>query len=250
MKPILQLSITGQNVLAATIAECCARHFGVIRKPLEGCDIMWACYDTPIVGGRPQADKVLQWVADDINALIAENVSKPWPLVLISSQMPVGTIAKFETGFPGWSFACSPENIRVKTAVADFENQARVIIGRRDQRHDQLLADLFAPFTKRPIFTDPETAEMAKHVLNTYLGMSIAFANEMARLCKAAGADDKVVTEALRSDRRISPNAPLLAGGPFATGHLERDIYVLNELAKQHGISVPIIEHILESNSK
>jgi UDPglucose 6-dehydrogenase len=86
--------------------------------------------------------------------------------------------------------------------------------------------------------------------LNTYLGMSIAYANEMARLCKVVGADSVVVTEALRSDARVSPKAPLLAGGPFNSGHLERDIYVLNELAKNHGVSVPIIENIMRSNNE
>lgn len=243
------LSIVGQDVLAKTTRECCSRYFQVTQIPVANCDILWSAYDVPLEGGRANYDKVLQWLADDINAIIAERPDGKHPLVLISSQMPVGTVARFEKGFPGWAFAYSPENIRVKTAVVDFSQQARVIVGRRDSEHDQLLADLFAPFTQRLIFTDPETAEMSKHVLNTYLGMNIAFANEMAKLCKVLGADDKVVTEALRSDARVSPKAPLLAGGPFATGHLERDIHLLSELAKLFSIDVPLISHIMQSNS-
>ncbi len=244
------LSIVGQDTLAAATRECCMRHFSVTKIPISDCDILWACYDVPLDHAQAQYDQVLQWISDNINAIIAKNPTGPWPLVLISSQMAVGTVARFEKGFPGWSFAYSPENIRVKSAVTDFENQARVLVGRRNPKHDQLLVDLFAPFTKRLIFTDPETAEMSKHVLNTYLGMSIAYANEMAKLCKVVGADDMVVTEALRSDSRVSLKAPLLAGGPFNSGHLERDIFVLNELAKKHDVSVPIIENIMRSNSQ
>lgn len=247
---MLSLSIVGQDTLAKATRECCSRHFNVTQIPVCECRLLWVCYDVPLEEqGQANYDKVLQWIADDINAIIAEKpAGRQPPLVLISSQLPVGTVAKFEKGFPGWAFAYQPENIRVATAVADFESQARVIIGRRDPKNDQLLADLFAPFTKRVIFTDPETAEMTKHVLNTYLGMSIAFANEMAMLCKAVGADPDTITEALRSDARVSPKAPLKAGGPFGGGHLARDIRVLNELAYQHRLAIPLISHIAESN--
>ncbi len=244
------LSIVGHDTLAKATRECCSRHFNITQLPTCDCRVLWGCYDVPIDGqGCANYDQVLQWIADDINTIIAEKpADRSPPLVLISSQMPVGTIAKFENGFPGWSFVYQPENIRVATAVADFESQARVIIGRREPQYDQLLADLFAPFTKRVIFTDPETAEMVKHVLNTYLGMSIAFSNEMAQLCRAVGADPDTVTEALRSDARVSPKAPLKAGAPFGGGHLARDIRVLNELADKHGLNVPLISHIAESN--
>ena len=246
---MILLSITGQDTLAAATRECCVRHFAVTTKPITGCDILWTAYDVPLSeDGVAHYDRVLQWIADDINELIAQGTENK-PLVLISSQMPVGTIERFEKGFPGWDFAYSPENIRVATAVKDFENQTRVIVGVRDPKHHAILSELFAPFTKRVIFTDPETAEMTKHALNCFLGLNIAFANEVARLCVTHNANMDVITEALRSDFRVGAKAPLKAGGPFNSGHLERDIFVLNELAKKHGISVPIISHIMESNS-
>ncbi len=241
------ICIVGQGTLAAATATCCERHHSVVNSARD-IALMWVAYDTPLGrDGVPDSNWVTCRIHDDISVLDAAQAK---PLILVSSQVPVGTIAHLEKAHPAHSFAYQPENIRVKTAVQDFENQARVVIGRRGTKYDQLLADLFAPFTKRLIFADPETAEMVKHVLNTYLGMSIAYANEMARLCKAVGADPIMVTEALRSDARISPKAPLLPGGPFNSGHLERDIFVLNDLAKKHGLSVPIIEHIMESNSK
>lgn len=241
------ISIVGQGTLAAATAECCdkpGRHS--ISNSARDISIMWVAYDTPLdAERRPDSEWVMRRIREDIFVL---DQAQAKPLILVSSQMPVGTIARLEREFQSHTFAYQPENIRVKTAVQDFENQARVVIGRRDSKHDQLLADLFAPFTKRMIFTDPETAEMTKHVLNTYLGMSIAYSNEMAKICKTVGADPLAITEALRSDVRVSPKAPLLPGGPFNSGHLERDIFVMNELAKKHKLSVPIIENIMASN--
>ena len=89
---------------------------------------------------------------------------------------------------------------------------------------------------------------MVKHALNAYLGMSIAFINEIARVCEGCKADAKVVSEALLSERRISRYAPLKPGKPFGGGHLIRDIMALEDFVKGRGISIPIISHIRESN--
>jgi UDPglucose 6-dehydrogenase len=78
--------------------------------------------------------------------------------------------------------------------------------------------------------------------------MSIAYINEISRLCKAIGADVDVISRALLSERRISPKAPLKAGAPFAGGHLMRDILIMERLADEKGISAPIIKSIRESN--
>ena len=240
----MKLCITGQDTLAAAARECCARHFELRKLSDPDLDILWVCYDTPIdeETGEPKCD----WVLDRIGVDFWDVTSTP--IVLISSQMPVGTIAGLEQRFPKHTFACSPENIRVASAVADFLMQARVVVGIRKTDRNALLKELFSPFTQNLIFTTPETAEMVKHALNAYLGMSIAYINEIARICKFVGADVDVVSKALLSERRISPKAPLKPGAPFGGGHLMRDILTLEELARQKGLCIPIISHIRESN--
>ncbi len=169
-------------------------------------------------------------------------------LILISSQLPVGCTARLESTFPDRRFAYSPENIRVATAVADFQKQARVVVGVRASSYNELLSELFAPFTTNLIFMSVESAECAKHFLNSFLGLQIAFANEMARFCKAVSADPMLVYAALITDQRVSPKAPLRPGAPFSGGHLARDIFVLNELAEEYGLKLPLISRIMESN--
>lgn len=240
---MLTLSIVGQDTLAAATLECCKRHFNVSPYPRADADVLWFCYDTPIgKDDKPDAD----WVMDRIREVMVDLGTKP--LILVSSQVPVGTTAKLEQEFPDYAFAHQPENIRVKSAVADFEDQARVVVGVRTGEYDEVLQELFEPFTDNLIITTPETAEMTKHALNCYLAMCVAFANEIARVCKVVNADANAIAKALRSERRVSPQAPLLPGAPYGGGHLARDIYNVNAIAKEHGVSIPIIAHIKESN--
>lgn len=239
----MKIAIVGQDSLALATAECCRRHFDVLPAPSGSADILWVCYDTPIGENGPDVEWVLARIRTDLAGI------DPTVLVLISSQLPVGTTARLEKEFPAFTFAHSPENIRVANAVADFEDQARIVVGVRSTQDNKLLQKLFSPFTKNIIFTDIETAEMAKSALNCYLAMSIAYINEIARICAVVGADPNVVSLALRTDARVSPKAPLRPGAPFGGGHLERELFTMNRLADKHGIPTPILSHILESNA-
>ncbi len=237
----MKLAIQGQDTLARAAIKCCEKYFQLV--PPSQADILWACYDTPI---GPDGFVDVDWVLENIRQLIYK--TSKTTIILVSSQIPIGTISQLESEFPDRVFAYSPENIRVATAEADFQDQARIIVGRRSSEHDDLFRELFAPFTENLIFTNPETAEMVKHALNSFLGLSIAFINEIARLSKQCGADSRVVSQALLTEPRISPRAPLKPGPPFGGGHLARDISVLTQYAREHAISIPIISHIDESN--
>lgn len=239
----MKLFIVGQDTLYRAVSECCGRHFDVLTSSQEA-DVLWFCYDTPIGGDDvPDSEWVLNQIRNDLSEV------EGLPLVLLSSQMPVGTIAKLEKEFPRFHFGYSPENLRVATAVSDFEKQNRVVVGVRNWSSMPILQELFEPFTELVIFTNPETAEMVKHALNTFLALQIAFINEIARVSATVGADVDKITAALRTEARISPKAPLKAGLPYGGGHLARDIHVLSELAAQNGLPCPIISHIKESNS-
>ena len=236
----MKIAIIGQDTLAAATRECCRRHCEIVIP--EVADLVWVCYDTPISDDIPDSD----WVLERIGELLLSCNQEA--IMLVSSQMPVGTIAHLEGKYPAFKWAYSPENIRVATAVTDFENQDRIVLGVRDISHADSIKPLLMNFTRNVIVTNPETAEMCKHALNCWLGMNIAFINEIARICAVVGADVDRISEALKSERRISPKAPLKAGGPFGGGHLARDIHTLCSVAKASEISIPIINSIINSN--
>lgn len=239
----MKIAVTGQGILAETTRTCCAKWHDVVNHTDKDIEVLWVCYDTPLENGEPD----YEWVVNRLQRELSELPGRP--VILISSQMPVLTTFRLEQRFPGHFFAYSPENIRVATPIDDFEAQARIVVGVRSKARNSAIWALLKPFANQSvIFTSPETAEMVKHALNSYLGMSIAFINEIARVCESVKADANVVSEALLSERRISPNAPLKPGKPFGGGHLIRDIRALEDFAKGRGIRLPIISHIRESN--
>ncbi|HXE43200.1 MAG TPA: nucleotide sugar dehydrogenase, partial [Candidatus Baltobacteraceae bacterium] len=169
-------------------------------------------------------------------------------LVLISSQLPVGTCHTLEKEFPQFAFAYSPENLRLGKALDAFEKAERVVVGIRNDAKKALLEQLFKPFTPQIIFMRTESAEMVKHALNSFLALSITFINEIARLCEHTGADAKEVSAGLKSEARIGPKAYLGPGGPFAGGTLARDVVTLTKLAKSGGEKISVIPAIKQSN--
>ena len=238
----MKISIVGNDTLAAATRFGCSKFHEIVDKS-ECPDILWACYDTPI-SANGEAD--YKWVIDNISEDILSISTKT--LIIISSQIQIGTIRHMETEFPDYTFCYVPENIRVATANDDFIKQSRIIAGRRSDKDDELICSLLTPFTEFILYTTPETAEMVKHALNCWLGMNIAFINEIARIGDAWGIEMPIVSRALMSDSRISPKAPLKAGGPFGGGHLSRDIKTLVGLSYATKTEAPIIRSILKSN--
>lgn len=238
----MKVCVVGQATLSEAVATCCARFFEVTREPGPAADVLWVCYDTPIVDGIPDVQWVVEQCTRDIGQVAPECV------VVLSSQVTIGTTRRLEGLAPGIIIACVPENIRVARAVEDFDNQSRIVVGMRTNRGRETLQRLLSPYTGNIIWTDPETAEMTKHALNCFLGLSIAWINEIARIAKPWGVDMDALSRALLAERRISPEAPLRAGQPFGGGHLARDIFTLAAMAEKEGHRAPIVRAILPSN--
>lgn len=238
----MKLAITGQGQLAEVTKACCqAAHFDIYH-PAEA-DVLWICYDTPLdAADNPDVDWVLTHIRRDLTSLPVDAYT------VISSPLPIGTTARLEHEYPYRRFAYVPENIRAASGIKDFTHQARIVVGRRHHTHDWWLYTLLDPFTDRIIWTDTETAELCKHALNGFFALNIAYANEIGRVAQMVKADMAIVTEALLSEPRISPSAPLHAGKPYGGGHLGRDVQVLRGLIREHKLYAPILAHIKESN--
>lgn len=212
---------------------------------LRDAEIVWITYDTP--------------VDDDDNAdveFVMRSVESLYPfiregsLILISSQLPVGSTARLEASARGrdLSFAYSPENLRLGKAIDVFTHPDRVVVGVRDPRDRDRLARLFAPFTDRIEWMSVESAEMTKHALNAFLAMSVAFINEIAAVCENSGADAKEVERGLKSEKRIGPSAYLGPGAAFAGGTLARDVVFLSERAEAIGLPAHLLRGVKQSN--
>ncbi len=238
------ISEPGLNeLLAAGFAKKSLRFTTDAKAACAQADVLWVCYDTPVNDGDES----------DV-AYVLERARRALPhlpvgaLVLISSQLPVGSCALLEKEFPQLHFACSPENLRLGKAIDAFEKADRAVVGIRTDAKRALLEQLFQPFTPHVQFMRTESAEMVKHALNSFLAVSITFINEIARLCEHAGADAKEVAAGLKSEPRIGQRAYLGPGGPFAGGTLARDVVTLSKLGAARGETLSLIPAIKESN--
>jgi len=224
--PVSEPGLAG--LLAEGIAAWRLRFTADVREALANADVVWIAFDTP-VNDEDRAD--VDWVMN--HAIAAFPHLKDDTLVISSSQLPVGSIARLErawtemSGGRRASFACAPENLRLGKAIEAFTRPDRIVAGVRSEGDRARVLELVGPFTDRIEWMSVESAEMTKHALNAFLATSVSFINEIAALCEQSGADAKEVERGLKSERRIGPHAYLGPGAAFAGGTLARDVVFL-----------------------
>jgi len=218
-------------------------------QDLNGAEIIWIAYDTP-VDEMDRAD--VEFVVERATAIF------PFvglgSLILISSQLPAGSTRRLEeiyrrvrpegTG----TFAYSPENLRLGDAIEAFNRPDRVVVGVREATDKDRIVQLLKPFTEQIEWMSVESAEVTKHALNAFLATSVVFANELAALCERLGADAREVERGLKSDARIGPRAYLRPGNAFAGGTLARDVSFLMEMGQREGLPTHLIAAVQQSN--
>ena len=212
-------------------------------EALKGAEVVWVAYDTP-VDDDDNAD--VDFVLSQVESLLP--YADDGALVLISSQLPVGSTKKLEARAPHLGFGYSPENLRLGKAIEVFTKPDRVVVGVRRPEDRQRVMTLLAPFTDRIEWMSVESAEMTKHALNAFLATSVAFINEIAAICEQVGADAKEVERGLKSEQRIGPKAYLGPGGAFAGGTLARDIVFLSAVGREHDVPTNLISGVKASN--
>lgn len=147
-------------------------------------EVLWVCYDTP-VNADDQSDTA--WVLQQVDRVLPR--LRDGTVVLLSSQLPVGTCDQLARNHPRLHLACSPENLRLGSAINAFERAARIVIGVASVPAREVLEELLKPFGIPLVWVRPASAEMVKHALNSFLALSVTFINEIATLCETVGAD-------------------------------------------------------------
>jgi UDPglucose 6-dehydrogenase len=238
--------LTSRALAAGTL------HFTADRRAaVAAADVIWVTFDTP-VNDEDVADVDL--VTRSVLELLPSAAAAS--LVLISSQLPVGTTGRLEREFRAGggpertAFACVPENLRLGSAVEVFLHPDRLIVGLRDPRSRPAVEDLLRPLALPIEWMSAESAEMTKHAINAFLATSIAFMNEVSAICERAGADAKEVERGLKTDARIGPRAYLAPGPAIAGGTLLRDIGYLGRLATAGPDGPSLFSSVHESNRR
>ena len=157
------------------------------------------------------------WVCDSREYVRA----RPGQLVILSWPQPVGNCARWERANPAVSFAVVVENIRERDE--SFKQPFLAVGVRGDVDVRVRLLDVLGPFTNRVFWMSPESAEMTKCALNTFLATQVEFGNRLGEVCERVGADATDVVNALRADPRIGEKAYLMPNGEPGP-HLMREV--------------------------
>jgi UDPglucose 6-dehydrogenase len=216
---------------------------------LREAEFVYIAVGTPS-GNEGEAD--LSYVA-----AAAEQVARrlAQPLILVNkSTVPIGTgdwvadiVHEHRADDVEFAVVSNPEFLREGSAVYDFTNPDRIVLGSTNRQAAERVAELYAPLQTRSIITDLRTAEMIKYASNTFLATKISFINEMANICEAVGADVLEVARGMGSDKRIGP-AFLSAGLGWGGSCFPKDVKALAHIAAMHGCHPQMLRAVTEIN--
>jgi len=216
---------------------------------LSDCDFVFLAYDTPLLDDDSSNLIPLEKAIEDLG-----NVLKDHALVIVSSQTPVGTCGNFRSSLQAKNhtveLAYSPENLRLGQAIECYLKPGRIIIGADTSAAESKAVSLFGNIEAELVTMSLASAEMVKHGINAFLANSIVFANHLADLCEACGANILDVVKGVKSDDRIGLKAYLSAGIGFSGGTLGRDLKILAELNRKTRQKAFLYESLQRFNSE
>jgi GDP-mannose 6-dehydrogenase len=253
--PIVEADI-GQIVAAAVKAQR-LRATGDENRAIRETDLSFVCVGTPSQANGNLDVTYVRRVCEQIGTAIKNKLDRH-TIVIRSTVLP-GTMRRLiipvledhsgKKAGVDFGVCNNPEFLREGSAVTDFYDPPKTIIGELDRISGDTLVSLYAELNAPMIRTDLETAEMAKYVDNSWHALKIGFANEIGNICKLLGVDAHHVMEMFCQDRKlnISP-AYLLPGFAFGGSCLPKDLRALAYTAKTHDLELPILTSILRSN--
>jgi UDPglucose 6-dehydrogenase len=173
------------------------------------------------------------------------------------STVPIGTTEKVEKIIQKnlkkkitFDVASNPEFLREGSAIKDFLEPNRIVIGVKSKRAEKILRKVYEPITRKGyplIVTDIKSAEMIKYVSNAFLATKLSFINEIANLCEKVGVNVKEVIRGLELDERMGKGY-FNPGPGFGGSCLPKDVDELINFALDHGIKLKVLDAVRDVN--
>jgi UDPglucose 6-dehydrogenase len=221
---------------------------GAALKELEAegppVEVMFLCVPTPMgVGGVADLNAV-EAVIEETRAALP-----PGCVVVNKSTVPVGTAARtaelLERDDVG--VVSNPEFLREGSAVRDFLNPDRIVVGSNQQDAAERVAALYARLGAPTVLTDSASAEMIKYAANCFLAMKLSYINAVSELCERLGADISDVTEGMGYDRRIGQSS--MSPGPGWGGScLPKDTQAMLQVADAADFEFRLLRATIDTN--
>jgi UDPglucose 6-dehydrogenase len=209
---------------------------------LEGARLLFVCVDTPpTYSGDADLSRV--------RAVVQELPDDSDHVLIMKSTVPAGTGESIRRDMPGLSYVSCPEFLKEGTAVADFMNPDRVVVGADagDDGAADAVEGLYRQLGGEILRTDVASAEMIKLASNAFLATKISFINEIANVCEEVGADVGQVARGMGLDERIGSSF-LRAGIGYGGSCFPKDVSALKMLAGNTGYHFQLLTAVIEVN--
>ncbi len=210
------------------------------------CEFAYLCVPTP-QGADGSADlSYIQAAAAEIAPVLPAEA-----VVVNKSTVPVGSTRVVERalGRDDVSVVSNPEFLREGSAVHDFMNPDRIVIGAESQSAAIKVASLYLGVTAPLVVTDPASAETIKYAANSFLATKISFINAVAAICEAVGADINDVVLGIGYDKRIGHE--FLRPGPGYGGScFPKDTRAMIKIAEEVGYEFDLLKGVIEVNDE
>jgi UDPglucose 6-dehydrogenase len=213
---------------------------------VSAADFVFVCLPTP-QGENGVAD--ISFVQEALSCV--SKSLKPDSVVVTKSTVPVGSTKIIEEVLNRIDIAVvsNPEFLREGTAVSDFLNPDRVVVGSADKFAAERVAELYLKLDTQIFITDPASAETIKYAANAFLATKISYINAVAAVCEGVGADVLAVIEGIGSDKRIGRS--FLNPGPGWGGScFPKDTKALVKIAEAAGYDFALLRGVIDVNEQ
>jgi UDPglucose 6-dehydrogenase len=218
-----------------------------VQEAVDGADVLYVAVGTPPTYSG-DADLSAVWaVVDELPDGVPGR-----PVIVMKSTVPVGTgehvRARLDArGLVDVGYASNPEFLAEGSAVADFMNPDRIVVGAFDPEDAERVVALHAGIDAEIVRTDVASAELVKLAANAFLSTRISFINEIANVCELVGADVVDVARGVGLDHRLGPHF-LRAGIGFGGSCFPKDVTALKQLAGNSGYPFLLLQAVWEVN--
>jgi len=245
---MIERQVSENRLFATTDVEIAIRH----------SDMALVCVGTPSLANGGIDLKYVRRVCEQIGAALRGHDGAP-VIVLRSTLLPgsmhdvvIPTLEAHSGKRAGADFGVciNPEFLREGTAVYDYFNPPKTVIGELNPASGDLLAELYGRFDAPLIRASIETVEMVKYADNSWHALKVGFANEIGNICKALEVDSYEVMDIFCQDTKLNLSPYYLKPGfAFGGSCLPKDLRALLYKAKALDLALPILSAILPSNT-
>lgn len=222
-----------------------------INEGVKNSDIIFIAVHTPT---KENGETDLRYI-EEVSKEVAKAMDK-YKVIVSKSTMPVRTgqkikeiIGKFCARNVKFDIASNPEFLKEGSAVKDFLEPDRIVIGVESEKAKKIMKNLYKPINSPIIFTNIESAEIIKHACNSFLATKISFINAIANICEKNGADIEEVAMVMGLDKRIGRDF-LNAGIGFGGSCFPKDVSAFINVAEKSGYDFSLLKEVKKINKK